>query len=87
MPLAPDRTLCSQELLYLPDKYVGESGQKALRNRFLYTEVFLDDEDYMMAERVQANLLNGVNETHMLGLEEGLIMVFQDIVDKKLKIL
>ena len=84
LPLAPDRTLWSQELLYLPDNYVGESGQKALRNRVLYTEVFLDDEDYTMAERVQANLLNGVNETHMLGLEEGLVMVFQEIVSKRL---
>ena len=84
LPLAPDRTLWSQELLYLPDKYVGESGQKALRTRVLYTEVFLDDEDYTMAERVQANLLNGVNETHMLGLEEGLVMVFQEIVSKRL---
>ena len=54
LPLAPDRTLCSQELLYLPDKYVGESGQKALRNQLLYSEVTLDDQDYKMAERVQA---------------------------------
>ncbi len=84
LPLAPDRTLCSQELLYLPDKYVGESGQKALRNRLLYAEVTMDDEDYTMAERIQANLLNGVNETHMLGLEEGLVMVFQEIVSKRL---
>ncbi|MCE2453366.1 MAG: aromatic ring-hydroxylating dioxygenase subunit alpha [Nitrospinae bacterium] len=84
LPLAPDRTLSSQELLYLPDKYVGESGRKALRNRLLYSEVLLDDEDFMMAERVQANLLNGVNETHMLGLEEGLVMVFQEIVSKRL---
>ena len=30
LPLAPDRTLWSQELLYLPDKYVGESGQKSV---------------------------------------------------------
>lgn len=84
LPLAPDRTLCSQEMLYLPDKYVGESGQRELRNRFLFTEVTLDDEDYTMGERVQANLLNGVNETHMLGLEEGLLMVFQEIVSKRL---
>lgn len=84
LPLAPDRTLCSQELLYLPDKYVGESGQKALRNRFLFSEALLDDEDYMMAERVQANLLNGVNETHLLGLEEGLVMLFQEIVNERL---
>ena len=84
LPLAPDRTLWSQELLYLPDKYVGESGQKTLRNLLLYTEVTLDDEDYTMAERVQANLLNGVNETHMLGLEEGLVMVFQEIVNERL---
>lgn len=84
LPLAPDRTLWSQELLYLPDKYAGESGRKALRNRQLYMEVLLDDEDYKMAERVQAHLLNGVNETHMLGLEEGLVMVFQEIVGKRL---
>ncbi len=84
LPLAPDRTLWSQELLYLPDKYVGESGRRALRNRLLYTEVLLDDQDFTMAERVQANLLNGVNETHMLGLEEGLVMVFQEIVNKRL---
>ena len=83
-PLAPDRTLWSLEMLYLPDKYVGESGQKALRNHFLFTEYLLDDQDYMMAERVQANLLNGVNETHMLGLEEGLLMVFQETVNKRL---
>ena len=37
-----------------------------------------------MAERVQANLLNGVNETHMLGLEEGLLMVFQEQISKRL---
>ena len=84
LPLAPDRTLCSLEQLYLPDKFVGESGQKALRNRLLHAEASLDDEDYTMAERVQANLLNGVNETHMLGLEEGLVMLFQEIVNKRL---
>ncbi|MCY3823407.1 MAG: aromatic ring-hydroxylating dioxygenase subunit alpha [Nitrospinae bacterium] len=84
LPLAPDRTLCSQEMLYLPDKFVGESGQKALRNRLLYAQVTLDDEDYKMAERVQANLLNGVNETHMLGLEEGLLTLFQETVSKRL---
>ena len=84
LPLAPDRTLWSQELLYLPDKYVGESGQKALRNQLLYSEVLFDDQDYKMAERVQAHLLNGVNETHMLGLEEGLLMVFQEQISKRL---
>ena len=36
-----------------------------------------------MAEKVHENLLNGVNENHMLGLEEGLIMVFQDIVSNR----
>ena len=84
LPLAPDRTLWSQELLYLPDKYVGESGQKALRNQLLYSEVLFDDQDYKMAERVQAHLLNGVNDTHLLGLEEGLLMVFQEQISKRL---
>lgn len=81
-PLAPDRTLYSHELLYLPDQYVGESGQKALKSRFLYNEVLFDDEDFAMAEKVQKNLLNGVNETHMLGIEEGLVMLFQENVNK-----
>ena len=84
LPLAPDRTLWSQELLYLPEKYVGEEGQKALRSRQLYMEVVLDDQDFTMAERVQANLKNGVNETHMVGLDEELVMVFQEIVNERL---
>ena len=81
-PLSPDRTLYSHELLYLPDHYIGESGIKALRSRFLYNEVLFDDEDFAMAEKVQRNLSNGVNETHMLGVEEGLVMLFQENVNK-----
>ena len=81
-PLSPYRTLYSHELLYLPDQYIGDEGIKALRTRFLYNEVLFDDEDFAMAEKVQRNLLNGVNETHMLGVEEGLIMLFQQNVDK-----
>lgn len=84
LPLAPDRTLWTHELLYLPDRYVGETGRKTLRNRLLYNEVLFDDEDFTMAERVQANLLNDVNESHTLGLEEGLVMVFQEIVNERL---
>ena len=81
-PLAPDRTLYSHELLYLPDRYVGESGMKSLRNRFLYNEVLFEEEDFAIAEKVQIRLLSGVNETHMLGIEEGLIMLFQANVNK-----
>ena len=72
LPLAPDRTIWTHDFLYLPDRFAGESGQKSLRNLFCYVnDVVFDGEDFTIAERVQENLLNGVNETHMLGLEEG----------------
>lgn len=86
-PLAPDRTLWTHEFLYNPDYFSGESGQRSLRNLFYYiNNVVFDSEDYMIAEKVQENLQNGVNETHMLGLEEGLVMVFQDIVTGRMEL-
>ena len=84
-PIAPDRTLYSHEFLYLPDRYVGESGRKALKNRFLYNEVLFDDQDFAMAEKVQQNLCNGVNDSHMLGLEEGLVLFFQECINKQIE--
>ena len=85
LPLAPDRTIWTHELLYPSDRFTGESGGKSLRNLFSYVnDVVLDSEDYAMAETIQENLLNGVNEAHMLGLEEGLIVVFQDIVNNRM---
>ena len=84
-PLAPDRTLYSHELFYLPDRYVGESGRRALKNRFLYYEVLSDDQDFAMAEKVQKNLRNGVNDTHMLGLEEGLVLFFQECINRQIE--
>ena len=84
-PLAPDRTLSTHELLYLPDRYVGESGRKSLLNRFLFNEVLFDDQDFAMAEKVQRNLQNGVNDTHMLGLEENLVLFFQECVNKQIE--
>ena len=85
-PLAPDRTIWTYEFLYRPDPFSGETGQRSLKNLFCYlNEVVYDSEDYMIAEKVQENLLNGVNETHMLGLEESLVGVFQDIVGDKME--
>ena len=86
LPLAPDRTLWKVEFLYLPEKFSGEKGQKSLENLFIYfTDVVFDSEDYPVVEGVQANLLNGVNETHTLGREEGLVMLFQDIVNGRMQ--
>lgn len=83
-PLASDRTIWTHEFLYRPESFTGEAGQKSLKNLFVYlNDVVYDSEDYTMAEKVQENLLDGVNENHMLGLEEGLIMVFQDIVSNR----
>lgn len=84
-PVAPDRTLYSYELFYQPDRYSGKSGRQSLNNRFLFSEVLFGDEDFAMAEKVQGNMRNGVNDTHMLGSEERLLLLFQESVNKRME--
>lgn len=85
-PLAPDRTLWRQEFLYLPDRFDGEKGRRSLKSLYtFFHEVVFSLEDYPVLEGIQTNLLNGVNETHTLGREEGLVSVFQDIVSSRMR--
>ncbi len=85
-PLAPDRTLWRQEFLYLPDRFNGEKGRRSLKNLYIYfQDVVFGLEDYPVLEGIQANLLSGVNETHTIGREEGLVRVFQDIVSSRMR--
>lgn len=85
-PLAPDRTIWTYEFLYRPDRFIGDTGRRSLKNLFSYlSKAVYDSEDYMIAEKVQENLLNGVNESHMLGLEESLVMVFQNVVTDRME--
>ncbi|MEQ8967666.1 MAG: SRPBCC family protein [Azospirillaceae bacterium] len=78
----PDRTIWTHEMLYHPDAFVGEKGQAALAKRFAFTnDVVFDTEDFRVAEQVQAGLRDGGNAYHTLGLEEGLLAVFQDTID------
>lgn len=84
-PQAPDRTLWTHEMLYREADFQGERGQEALARRFEYTnDVVFDLEDFAVAENVQAGLRHGANEYHILGLEEGLLAVFQRNVDQVL---
>lgn len=81
-PLAPDRTLWTHEMLYRPADFPGEAGQEALAKRFTYTnDTVFDAEDFAVTEGIQQGLESGANACHTLGLEEGLIAMFQKSVD------
>jgi phenylpropionate dioxygenase-like ring-hydroxylating dioxygenase large terminal subunit len=85
-PEAPDRTLWTHEMLYREADFMGERGEAALAKRFEYTnDVVFDLEDFAVAEQVQAGLRHGANEYHTLGLEEGLLAIFQASVDRGLR--
>lgn len=82
-PLAPDRTIWTHEMLYKPSAFQGEAGQQALEKRFDYTnDAVFDQEDFAVAEDVQRGLQYGGNEVHTLGLEEGLLAIFQQGIDR-----
>jgi len=84
-PEAPDRTIWTHEMLYSPSEFVGSEGEKALDKRFTYTnDTVFDQEDFAVAEDVQLGLRYGANEFHALGLEEGLLAIFQRSIDKAL---
>lgn len=84
-PLATDRTLWTHEMLYRPEDFQGEAGQQALSKRFSYTnDTVFDAEDFAVTEGIQSNLGSGANAVHTLGLEEGLIAMFQQSVDDAL---
>lgn len=82
-PEAPDRTIWVHEMLYRPQDFQGERGEAALAKRFEYTnDIVFDLEDFDVAVNVQAGLRYGANEYHTLGLEEGLLAMFQNSVDQ-----
>jgi len=80
-PLAPNRTIWTHEMLYHPDLFVGPKGQEALQKRFEFTnDMVFDNEDFEVAEGIQSGIQFESDE-HLLGLEEGLVGVFQKSVD------
>lgn len=85
-PEAPDRTIWTHEMLYRASDFVGERGAAALAKRFEYTnDVVFDLEDFAVAEGVQGGLRYGANEFHTLGLEEGLLAIFQKSIDRRME--
>ena len=64
----------------------GRGGQAALAKRFAFTnDVVFGGEDFAVAEDVQENLRYGANEVHTLGLAEGLLAIFQQSIDDRLR--
>jgi len=70
-------------MLYRPSRFQGEAGQRALEKRFSYTnDAVFDQEDFAVAENVQLGLAQGANSFHTLGLEEGLLAIFQQGIER-----
>lgn len=85
-PQAPDRTLWTHEMLYRPSQFQGDEGRKALAKRFTFTnDTVFDLEDFAVAEEVQLGLLQEANQVHTLGLEEGLLAIFQQGIDESMQ--
>lgn len=81
-PLSPDRTIWTHDMLYDPEKFTGSKGQEALAKRFEFTNyAVFDKEDFAIAESVQSNI-EFKKDDHIIGLEEGLIGIFQRSVDE-----
>lgn len=82
-PEGPDRTIWTHELLYRKELFQGEKGQEALAKRFAYTnDVVFDREDFAVAEDVQKGFGVSGDPWHTIGLEEGLLAIFQQSVDR-----
>ncbi|WP_414986642.1 hypothetical protein [Acidovorax sp.] len=57
--------------------------RNALTTRINYTnDAVFDNEDFAVAEDVQLGLIHGANNVHTLGLEEGLLAIFQQGIDR-----
>lgn len=84
-PIGPDETIWVHEMLYKEENFIGEEGKEALDKRFYFTnDVVFDTEDFKVAEDIQATLRTGGNEYHTLGLEEGLLAIFQRNIDESI---
>ncbi len=81
-PIAPDKTIWTHEMLYRPEEFEGEANQEILAKRFANIDWVFGNEDFGIAEKCQRNLAHGGNQTHVLGLEEGLLAVFQQSIDR-----
>lgn len=84
-PEAQNQTIWSHEMLYRASVFEGKQGEAAIAKRFEYTnDMVFDREDFAVAEDVQVGLRYGANEFHTLGLEEGLLAIFQRSIDQAL---
>jgi phenylpropionate dioxygenase-like ring-hydroxylating dioxygenase large terminal subunit len=81
-PESANRTIWTHEMLYLPENFKGQKGKEALTKRFEFTndDVF-DNEDFAVAEGVQSGIEFEEDE-QIIGLEEGLLAIFQENISK-----
>ncbi|GAB4196272.1 MAG: hypothetical protein Tsb002_29450 [Wenzhouxiangellaceae bacterium] len=82
-PIAPGKTIWVHEMLYRQGDYEGEQAQQELAVRFGNIDAVFHHEDFGIAENCQKGLGYG-DQTHLLGLEEGLLAIFQDNIDRLL---
>jgi phenylpropionate dioxygenase-like ring-hydroxylating dioxygenase large terminal subunit len=81
-PLGPDKTIWIHDMLYREADYPGEEGKADVAKRLENIHAVFDQEDFAISENVQSGLRSGANEFHTLGLEEGLLALFQENVNR-----
>lgn len=81
-PQSPTETIWTHEMLYRESDFEGEKGQADLQKRFTLTnDTVFDQEDFAIAEEVQASLQWGSPSDHILGFSEGLLAMYQRNID------
>ena len=81
-PEAPDRTIWTHEMIYRESDYPGREDKEALATRFRTVDGVFSQEDFGIVEGIQANLRSCANYFHTLGLEEGIVAMFQENIDR-----
>ena len=80
-PIAPDKTIWCHGMYHLKGHYETAEEQEALTARFANIDAVFGHEDFGIAEKCQTTLKHGP-AYHTLGLEEGLLAIFQQSVDE-----
>ena len=87
-PVKPDVTIWTHEMYYDKSKFSPDESirENQLNKRFIFTnDVVFDNEDFLIAEKVQCGIKAEIDAYHTIGKDEGLVYFFQTSIDKYVK--
>lgn len=86
--MKPDVTIWTHEMYYDKSKFSPDESirENQLNKRFIFTnDVVFDNEDFLIAEKVQCGIKAEIDAYHTIGKDEGLVYFFQTSIDKYVK--